>query len=168
MGVINRFAQGALDLIGAKSDGRLPNQLGEVVNPTLDMSRFYKAQRFDQASNAGTFLFTGTGPILSVPNTEAWEVLSFFGQLSFNVVGQSASIRLLLANLPSGATVVKAMNEPIVSTSTDQIVGLEYIAPEPFIMLPGQSIRTAIVDLDLNGAPSLIMNTYALIYRYSI
>lgn len=77
MSRINRIPDGFQSLLGTKSLGRNPSELGQIVTPTVAMEKYYLTN-IGLEKEQGTY--TGAAGVgetaaLTIPNGEAWAVL---------------------------------------------------------------------------------------------
>lgn len=81
-GLINRFPRGLLGLLDAKTNGKTPEGLGDLVAPVLDVFPHYiaamrEAQTDTSGAIAGTGLVFGTNGRLTCPSDQIWYVDQF-------------------------------------------------------------------------------------------
>lgn len=85
-GLINRFPRGLLGLLDAKTGGKTPQAIADMVIPQLDIERYYLAQ-FSEAiidtsgAVAGVGSIFGASFLLDCPNDEIW-IVSHYAVLS--------------------------------------------------------------------------------------
>lgn len=85
MSILSGFPKGLLDLVGSQNFGINPKDLGETVQPVIDLTELYLVGKIDapQGSLAvavnGVNIMTvgGVGDPLLVPNGEVWRVFAF-------------------------------------------------------------------------------------------
>lgn len=75
--IVNPTALALLDFLGSQQQGKLPNELGDVMSLVIDATELIRArnaQVIGQNFNALTGTTFNTGAGLSVPAAEAWYV----------------------------------------------------------------------------------------------
>ena len=80
----NRYPEGLLDLLDAKSLGKTPSEMADIVSPTLDMRDFYLAsvewtRGREIATAVTTVAYTAD---VVVPDNELWFVYAVAGELT--------------------------------------------------------------------------------------
>lgn len=72
------FPAGLLDLVGAQNFGSAPNNLSDVIVPTLNIDDLYLAGRVEQIATVGDVIAVGTNGtkifVHTVPAGELWRV----------------------------------------------------------------------------------------------
>ncbi len=74
---INRVPRGLQDLLNTQSFGKNPDQLGQVVQPVLDISAFYRAEKLEVVRTQKDNLAVGDEILTQIPVGENWFVVAF-------------------------------------------------------------------------------------------
>lgn len=159
---INRLPSGFLGMVDVKSMGKNPRSLHELVQPTLDMTRWYSmSQRVRRAfttvapAGPGTTYFAAGGPNSNrVPENKCWLVESYFvavvGLIPAAVTAYSVSCIVGDQNLsvlysgPPGQSYV---------TGEGGIIATLGLPNPPYIALPLWSFGANIQRCSGGGAP---------------
>lgn len=75
MSGINRQPLGLLSFFGIKNTGRNPDQLANVIAPTLDLSRWYLEQNSQSSATNQAVAAVGFTSVLVVPDGQTWAIL---------------------------------------------------------------------------------------------
>lgn len=85
---VSQFPRGLLSLLNIQSGGRAPNQLAEIINPTIDVSELYLAQGMIQtAQGTPGAPSAGNNPLVTIPPNEIWKVYQFSASLGLGAGG---------------------------------------------------------------------------------
>lgn len=100
-GPIARRPAGLLDLLLTQQQGKNPGELGDLVNPTIDLEPFYSAERLTAKALTSAVTAVGTFGGIQVPAGEVWKVygVSFFA--NFATINQRLGISGEIINIPS-------------------------------------------------------------------
>ena len=158
MGVINRAAQGFLDLVDAQTQGRSPPAFVDAVAPTVDLSQFYLADvlgYYDSEEN-----HTGPGVIntMTVGDDEIWRVRGLSVEMpnASSAAAEQWAVRLSRAprqpeNTPisDGSPWIWMSGVDLMGTTTsarDVVRAIWF--PEPLVMLPGNALLWELLQRD--------------------
>jgi hypothetical protein len=93
-GPIARRPDGLLDLLLTQQQGENPKELADTVQPTLDLTKFYGAQRLTLDAVVFSVTAVGATATIEVPQGESWLVHQTSFRAPFNAVSQVARIGL--------------------------------------------------------------------------
>lgn len=178
---INRLPRGFLSLLDLQTAGRVPNEVSELVMPTVDMQPFWAAQKtedfvLNRAAVVGApggvagvnFAWTSTGPndliqgagLLQVPQGELWLVEHYaaFMQMT-NAAGNWTSI-LPALRVTAGGNRYYMPHNPAGSAMTiggavATTTWTGFTTTRPFWALPGQEIMVVVAALVLSADATL-------------
>lgn len=71
---ISQFPRGLLALLNVQSGGRAPNDLSEIIAPSVDVGKFFEAQLMVQQSATDATPSAGNNPVITIPANEIWIV----------------------------------------------------------------------------------------------
>lgn len=147
MGQINRFPEGFLDTLGAKTDGRTPRQSSEALAPVIEIGDLYRAQLI--SGEPSTLLSdTSVNATLSitVPDGETW--LLFSGSVFIQAIAL-ATIKLdfVLAGLPDlGVNFFAPLHTTGLLSNTVAVEAITdtFVLPQRIAAPSGSSIRATV------------------------
>lgn len=162
---LNKIPPGLLDFLGIKSGAWGPRELGQVLQPELDLTRWYldnnalefgltpTVAAFAASANFNALTIASTAPpidasllaagVLTVPQTEAWLILeaSFFWSFSAHAGSSVDFYWFVGSNIPNGGGFPLPMLSADVtaSSATAQLAGVRTLE-RPIWIRPGQII----------------------------
>lgn len=169
MGVVNTTPTGLLDLLAAKTGGKMPGNMSETLQPVLSLDQFYKAKKLAQvnmpALSTSAVLANST---ITVPDGELWEVFAL-SQSWLSVTGAEViGTHWTFAQLPESAvpTNGQAVWAPDIKTAT--VAGL-YISqallfPTPMLLSAGCKIT----DVCLHRTATVSVNPSVGYFKYRV
>ena len=147
MSQINRVPWGLQSLLGSKNFGRNPSQLVEAVQPTLDMSGHLSYELLKGASVLNTVTAAGQVAQLTVPDNEAWHLLSVSGRVTNASIAECYEVALQCLPRNAGATTAELGVFAKQSDSTRAVgSGLAVHLPQPIILGPGGYVRASLIE----------------------
>lgn len=176
-GPLNRLPRGLLNLVDLQSNGRVPDQLRDEVQATLEMTPFYEAQleqtfqliRTTQipagSLNNTNYIWESTAPLdittganLIVPNNEMWVVKDY---TAFINIGAAAAdfMFMRLQLFPAGASRIwipqRIYGSPTGTSNAAVAVTVGAQSTGPFVAQPGSSIQVTSGGHTLTAAATL-------------
>lgn len=159
MGVINRNAQGFLDLVDAQTQGKSPPAFVDAVAPTVDLAQFYLADTLGYFS--GETNHTAPGVINSqfVGDNEVWRVRGLSCEMpnASTAMAEQWAVRLSQPpRVPENMDPAVAPSPYIWMTGVD-LMGTTTAArdvvrsiwfPEPLVLLPGNGLLWQLLQRD--------------------
>lgn len=161
MGVINRTAQGFLDLVDAQTQGKSPPAFVDAVAPTVDLSQYYLAEVLgyfgSQTVHGGIGVINTQAP----SENEIWRVRGLSIRAFFTSVSQAEQWGVRLSRAPripendpgnDQSPFIWETGGPdnyfMTTTTANRTVGRAIWFPEPLILLPGNALLWELLQRD--------------------
>lgn len=153
MGQVTRIAKGYSGLIGLKGEGQTPGASAEFVQPIIDMTWLYAAEKGARVRSAagGVGALLATVDIL-VPSGEVWLVHNAAVRMQFGAAGQEFFISLRRQGVPglegSGASATELTSGRIGPSlgGAGSFQTIQFLPAVPLIMLGGESVSAIVYD----------------------
>lgn len=140
MGVVNTVATGLLDLLAAKTGGKMPTQMGEVLQPVISLAKYYDNKKLAVTTTTHVTTAYGAAANFTVPPGELWELVSV-GHAWVSVTGaELVGLRWLMSGLPESATVGTGATIFFPPSLTATNIGMAYGSA---LYLPGEIMLPA-------------------------
>ncbi len=167
---IQRYPRGLIDLLGMKSTGDTPHQLGGQIAGELDMLDWYLNDRLEVLSTTiavapaalGNFQFQNS----TVPQGEMWAVYDVAVNCG-GVVAAAASIiftPVIFRNQSLVGNAVAAGFQTTAATGQNILSGTHY--SQPTLVLPGQSFGVQVQGI--TGVPAVPFQLTAWFARLKV
>jgi len=144
MAQTNRIPSGFLDLVGAETGGKNPNQYTDAVRSSVDMRELYLGQTL--GSDTHTFVVASEGQtsgLMVVPQDEAWLLRSLSTQWTAADAATRFTVGVQLPDTPRGDAAFPMIwqSELQVVSAVGFIVFDAFYLPSPLLLLAGQVIQ---------------------------
>lgn len=113
---LHGFARGLLSLVGAQNFGSAPNELGDVILPTVDVSPMFQASKASYESLSFNPPIVGITTVFTVPTGEMWILEAADVRMSAGV-GESVTGFGLCLTLPSNAALMASEKVAVVAST---------------------------------------------------
>lgn len=165
-GPIARRPTGLLDLLLTQQQGKNPAELGEQLEPTIELIEFYALDRLTVTTQVTAVVGVGNNLNIEVPGNEVWRLLNVGIRFNWATVNQTFGIRVELRDVPGGGVSVLTDFGGTLSPSlaTDQ-AGKGHQLPNPILIPPGATIRGDVTNVNLDAQPNISVTLSVLYHR---
>ena len=147
MSRINRTPEGLQVLLGTQAFGDNPNELSQVVSPTVDLLPFFAASRLRQATLTGSRSTPGEIGRLDLPGKAL--IVSVGAEITAGVVGPGSirwafSFQRVPGPDPSNPCFFAISDKMSVDSNITAAWG--YTMPRPVVVLPGTKMTLEVLE----------------------
>ena len=151
MGLLQRTAEGFLDLVGAKIGGRNPTQYSDLVVAQVDMTQLLLGRTLAVETVTVATSAYGDGAELTVPDGEVWLLTSVSWAVLTDTDGDRVNIHVYLTDLPQSTTpadeaIVLAPAYPLGGSAHIHTISRCAYFGTPFVLTPGSKIGWQVLD----------------------
>lgn len=161
-GPIARRPAGLLDLLLTQQQGRNPVELGDQLNPTIDLTKFYSAERIASSAQAVSATVVGATATTTVPNGENWILLNLGYQTITNAAGQV--LRAGIYVRPTSIAVPVGVGPTITTVGAADRISYGFDA-QGLIVPSGTRIQLIIEELNLAAGAAFTVYLNCLYVR---
>lgn len=169
MGAVNRYPQGLLGLLSAKTDGKTPDQASETLSPTLDLTPFYLSGislSIAEASESGSTI--GTFADIEVPTGETWMVYAIESRMTAVTAGDTGHVAPEMYNVQGTQVGGMIFNETVLgfaftAGTSGEIQSNKVVFPAPVVVRSPIAFRTR--GMRLGAVTTVLLETRVLYYR---
>lgn len=169
MGVVNTVPTGLLDLLAAKTGGKLPTQMSEVLQPMLSLDQFYVNKKMGVIPDGGlstTAIAVATS--VPVPPGELWQLLGISSNFVSVTGAEVVRLQYSINNLPESATPgtghVIYSPDQVTPVSVGELMSRSFTLPLPFLLPPGANINAVCA----RRSATVTVNSTYLVYRFKV
>lgn len=158
MGVVNRTTRGLLSLLDSQTQGVVPSSLGEVIAPTMDVTRFIEAGKGFEYLQSTAFA-AAAGPVFTqtVPAGEMWMVYDVaLEAFAREAVGAGVAVQVNLNTATVQFPVCRMEGAAIVLPAIGHAVSTRVHFDNPPCLNQGQGMQATIATF--SGVPVLGWN----------
>lgn len=163
---ISRRPAGLLDLLLSQQQGENPDNLGNSVSPTIDLTDFYETDRVSVAT--ATANFTGlTAVTVTVPAAENWKLYGVSASWTWATANQDLKVKFELRNIPVSEHILAS---PSLQTSTGatDTGSVAFMLPHPRIIPPGTLVRCRGETINLDAQANIAVKLNVLHVRMEV
>lgn len=152
-GPIARRPSGLLDLLLAQQQGRNPNALTDNVQPVIDLTPFYSADRLEATNTSFTATAVGSGNTITVPAGEVWALTSLGWSGTANAVDQQMRIAIRFLDIFEGIDQFFYASPDFKSIGATDVFSDGVLIPQPLFLNSGSklSLRVEMFDKALGA-----------------
>lgn len=149
MGVVNTTPTGLLDLLAAKTGGKMPNNMSETLQPVLSLDQFLVNKKLAVELSSYSATAVGTADSITVPAGELWALVAIGFTFSSTVIGDSIGLHWTVNNLPASDTpgdggIIWSPGK-VISDAAQQF-GSAIFFPYPILLSPGANLSSVVIS----------------------
>jgi len=161
---ISRRPAGLLDLLLAQQQGQNPTDLIDSVSPTIDMLKFYEAERLDVTRDVKNVTAVGDVGAVDIPAGEYWKVLAIACNWVFATVNQRLGIRIEVKNIgETRQDLITSVVKTPTGATDEAAVALRL--GSPVIFPSGTTLQSRASSLALDGEANIQLTTTVFYVR---
>lgn len=142
MSRVNQPPIGLQDFLGNQNFGENPNTLSSTLLPSVDLTPFLGSQQLSFARNSGSRSGVGVAVSQTVPQGEAWFMLSVAVNQNTSVTAGAQCVGITLTNVPGLPGIsIKLATSQYVSIGVNEFVPAVWQPPIPVMFEAGTTIN---------------------------
>ena len=155
---ISRRPAGLLDLLLSQQQGQNPTKLEDDVQPIIDMSQFYEADRISIDALTTNLSAVGVTATHTVPAGEHWKLIAVGFAGVFNAANQRVQIYFSFSGFSGTALGYSIGWDAKTAAAASDVYADGLYFPQPLIVPSGTELKFSCGSLDLQASTTSLLS----------